>query len=105
MRVETKQLLMTGLAAVGLAGCAEPATAPLVGSLEWDRVAVTAELSEPYSAAWHERVESALAESGLSAPEDPYQRSGGREGYHTEHLGHLLAEMQWMDRAYPGLEW
>jgi HlyD family secretion protein len=36
-----------GLAAVGLAGCAEPGPAPLVGTLEWDRVAVTAELAEP----------------------------------------------------------
>lgn len=44
MRVETRALM---LAALGLAGCTEPATAPLIGTLEWDRVAVTAELSEP----------------------------------------------------------
>jgi ring-1,2-phenylacetyl-CoA epoxidase subunit PaaC len=46
-----------------------------------------------------------FAEAGLRVPDDPYQRSGGREGYHTEHLGFLLAEMQWMDRAYPGMGW
>jgi ring-1,2-phenylacetyl-CoA epoxidase subunit PaaC len=46
-----------------------------------------------------------MVEAGTSIPNDPYQRSGGREGYHTEHLGHLLAEMQWMDRTYPGMEW
>ncbi|HEU4894766.1 MAG TPA: 1,2-phenylacetyl-CoA epoxidase subunit PaaC [Acidimicrobiia bacterium] len=65
----------------------------------------TAELSEPYSEAWREDVDDVFAAAGLSVPDDPYQRSGGREGYHTEHLGFLLAEMQWMDRSYPGMTW
>jgi ring-1,2-phenylacetyl-CoA epoxidase subunit PaaC len=30
---------------------------------------------------------------------------GGRRGLHTEHLGHLLSELQFVQRAYPGLEW
>jgi ring-1,2-phenylacetyl-CoA epoxidase subunit PaaC len=37
------------------------------------------------------------------APE--FAHSGGRRGRHTEHLGHLLAELQFMQRAYPGLSW
>ena len=57
------------------------------------------------SAAWQNQVTAMLTEASLVVPEDPYQRVGGRDGYHTEHLGYLLAEMQWMDRAYPGLEW
>jgi ring-1,2-phenylacetyl-CoA epoxidase subunit PaaC len=65
----------------------------------------TAELSEPYPEGWREDVEDVFAAAGLSVPDDPYQRSGGREGYHTEHLGFLLAEMQWMDRSYPGMTW
>jgi ring-1,2-phenylacetyl-CoA epoxidase subunit PaaC len=65
----------------------------------------TAELSEPYPKAWREDVDDVFAAAGLSVPDDPYQRSGGREGYHTEHLGFLLAEMQWMDRSYPGMTW
>lgn len=65
----------------------------------------TAELSEPYADDWRRDVDAIFSESGLTPPDDPYQRSGGRDGYHTEHLGHLLAEMQWMDRAYPGMEW
>lgn len=65
----------------------------------------TAELSEPYPAAWRQIVDAFFADANLTAPADPYQRTGGRDGYHTEHLGFLLAEMQWMDRAYPGLEW
>ena len=50
-------------------------------------------------------VDKTLAEATLRRGDDEYQRSGGRTGYHTEHLGHLLSEMQWMQRSYPGLEW
>jgi len=61
--------------------------------------------SEVASDEWMRRITRALDESTLTVPDDPYQRTGGRQGYHTEHLGFLLAEMQWMDRAYPGLTW
>ncbi len=54
---------------------------------------------------WLERVRAVLDEAALEVPADPYQRSGGRAGFHTEHLGHLLAEMQWTARAHPGLSW
>jgi ring-1,2-phenylacetyl-CoA epoxidase subunit PaaC len=56
-------------------------------------------------AAWQQRVGEMLDEAGLMVPADPYQATGGRTGRHTEHLGHLLAEMQFMQRAYPGMEW
>jgi ring-1,2-phenylacetyl-CoA epoxidase subunit PaaC len=46
-----------------------------------------------------------LDEARLQIPDDPYQRTGGRRGFHSEHLGPLLAEMQWMQRSHPGLEW
>ncbi len=62
----------------------------------------TSEISSP---GWLARVESVVSEATLDLPTDPYRRSGGREGFHTEHLGPLLAELQWMDRSYPGLEW
>jgi ring-1,2-phenylacetyl-CoA epoxidase subunit PaaC len=54
---------------------------------------------------WRSRVAKVLVEAGLDQPTDPYQRTGGREGMHTEHLGHLLAEMQWLARAHPGAGW
>ncbi len=50
-------------------------------------------------------VRSVLAEAQLTLPSDPYQRLGGRTGFHTEHLGHLLAEMQSLYRAHPGATW
>ena len=61
--------------------------------------------STGYRLAWERAVMSVLAEAGLTVPEDPHQESGGRRGAHTEHLGPLLAEMQWMQRSYPGLKW
>jgi len=69
----------------------------------------TAELFEgdadSYRSGWQKRIVEVLDEADLIIPDDPYQRSGGRRGFHSEHLGHLLAEMQWMQRSYPGLEW
>ena len=65
----------------------------------------TSELSNRYADDWRRDVDAVFSEAGLAVPDDPYQRAGGRDGYHTEHLGHLLAEMQWMDRAHPGMEW
>ena len=69
----------------------------------------TAELFEApnggYREAWDATVVGVFEEATLTIPEDPYQRTGGRSGFHTEHLGHILSEMQWMQRSYPGLEW
>lgn len=58
-----------------------------------------------YRDAWDELVAATYGEAGLTSAADPYQKTGGRLGYHTEHLGYLLTEMQWMQRAYPGMEW
>ena len=54
---------------------------------------------------WLNKVKSVLAEATLSLPTDTWIHSGGKNGIHTEHLGYILAEMQFMQRAYPGLEW
>ena len=54
---------------------------------------------------WQARVEAVLEEAGLTPPEGAGIRAGGRKGRHSEHLGHLLAELQFMQRAYPGAEW
>ncbi len=60
---------------------------------------------ETLRAAWERTVTEVLAQATLERPHDPYQASGGRSGFHGEHLGHLLAEMQWMQRTYPDLSW
>ena len=48
-------------------------------------------------------MQETLARAGLEIPVDRFARSGGRSGFHTEHLGLILAEMQWMQRSYPGV--
>ena len=47
-----------------------------------------------------------LGKATLTLPDGAYTHKGGRTGYmHTEHLGHLLTSMQWLQRAYPGSQW
>ncbi|MCE8515888.1 phenylacetate-CoA oxygenase subunit PaaC [Ruegeria pomeroyi] len=47
-----------------------------------------------------------MAEATLSIPKSGFAHKGGRDGrMHTEHLGHLLTSMQWLQRAYPGARW
>lgn len=54
---------------------------------------------------WKERVEAVLTEATLKMPADSWMQEGGKQGNHTEHLGYVLAEMQFMQRAYPNMEW
>lgn len=55
---------------------------------------------------WYSEVSEILDEATLPAPPaDAWMHSGGKDGRHTEHLGFILAEMQHLQRAYPGMEW
>lgn len=55
---------------------------------------------------WDETVETTMKAATLTIPSDPFAHKGGKNGrQHTEHLGHLLAQMQWLQRAYPGATW
>ncbi len=54
---------------------------------------------------WSKQVEAVLQEATLNKPGVEWTVTGGRQGIHTEHFGHMLAEMQFLQRAYPGLEW
>jgi HlyD family secretion protein len=70
MRVEARPLVLFVFASLSLAGCTEPAAAPLVGTLEWDRIAVTAELSEPvlhWAVAEGDRIEAGAVVLELDA--------------------------------------
>ncbi|RFM29942.1 1,2-phenylacetyl-CoA epoxidase subunit PaaC [Deminuibacter soli] len=52
------------------------------------------------------RIQHIFSEATLSVPvTQPGLHSGGKTGVHTEHLGFILAEMQFLQRAYPGSEW
>jgi len=52
-----------------------------------------------------EKVAAVLKEATLYVPRESWMHTGGKKGVHTEHLGYILAEMQFLQRAYPGLEW
>lgn len=54
---------------------------------------------------WEEKIKSVFEEATLTVPKNTWMQSGGKEGRHTEHLGFILAEMQFLQRAYPNAEW
>ncbi len=58
-------------------------------------------LAEP----WRQRVDAVLDEATLALPASAHMQRGGKQGVHTEHFGYLLAEMQFLQRAYPGAQW
>ena len=55
--------------------------------------------------AWHAYVTAVLSEAACREPEPRWRSRGGRDGLHTEHLGHLLAEMQHLHRSHLGATW
>lgn len=55
--------------------------------------------------AWRDRVAGVLQLATLTMPSAAWMQRGGKQGVHTEHLGHLLAEMQSLHRAHPGAQW
>ncbi|UTW44333.1 phenylacetate-CoA oxygenase subunit PaaC [bacterium SCSIO 12696] len=54
---------------------------------------------------WQQIVEDTVSEATLTLPDHDIAIRGGRTGIHTEHLGYLLAELQYVQRAYPGNTW
>lgn len=85
---------------------------PYLGELfqddEVDQVAV----SEGYGVirsvlqqVWMDRLMALLDECNLELPSEKWHHTGGRAGRHTEHMGYLLAEMQYLQRAFPGAKW
>lgn len=58
-----------------------------------------------YEAEYRAAIETVLAEARLDAPADQRPILGGRRGHHSEHLGHLLAAMQYLPRTYPDAKW
>lgn len=57
------------------------------------------------AAPWHASVASVLAQATLVMPSYTGHQRGGKQGLHSEHLGHLLTSLQFVQRAYPGAQW
>ena len=54
---------------------------------------------------WDTMVNKTLVKAKLTRPEDAYMATGGKKGLHTEYLGFILSEMQFLQRAYPDAKW
>jgi ring-1,2-phenylacetyl-CoA epoxidase subunit PaaC len=56
-------------------------------------------------AGWKNMIQSVLANASITLPSEVHMFKGGINGYHTEHLGHVLCEMQYLHHAHPGAKW
>ena len=61
----------------------------------------TSKLKEQY----YKHISEVLNEANLVVPDLKYFQKGGKQGIHTEHMGYILAELQYMQRAYPNMSW
>ncbi|MGZ3898784.1 MAG: 1,2-phenylacetyl-CoA epoxidase subunit PaaC [Bacteroidia bacterium] len=59
----------------------------------------------PLKSQWEKHIQKVLEEATLVPPTTGYMQTGSRKGIHTENLGHILSEMQYLQRTYPNAEW
>jgi ring-1,2-phenylacetyl-CoA epoxidase subunit PaaC len=60
---------------------------------------------ESLKSAWNSYVNEIFQQATLIIPSNGWQQAGGRKGLHSEHMGYALAELQYMQRAYPNMQW
>ena len=53
---------------------------------------------------YYQKISEVLEEATLVLPETNYFQKGGKQGRHTEHMGYLLADLQYMQRTYPNMD-
>jgi ring-1,2-phenylacetyl-CoA epoxidase subunit PaaC len=85
-----------------------PYTGELFEADEVDETLIAAGIAvdpEKIRPAWQRTIHDVAAEATLPLPRAGWMQSGGRVGRHSEHFGHMLAEMQSVPRAYPGASW
>lgn len=83
-------------------------TGELTTPTETDQWAAAAEIAPDFTLlkqAWEQKTDAILTEATLSKPTNDWMQTGGKDGRHTEQLGFILAEMQHLQRTYPGQKW
>lgn len=83
-------------------------TGELTTPTETDQWAAAAEIAPDFTLlkqAWEQKTNAILTEATLSKPTNDWMQTGGKDGRHTEQLGFILAEMQHLQRTYPGQKW
>jgi ring-1,2-phenylacetyl-CoA epoxidase subunit PaaC len=88
----------------------EESRARMIAGLDWmwrfvDELFDSKDGASSLRATWDARIARTLTEANLELPKPRRGIVGGRIGHHSEHLGHLLSEMQFLQRAYPGANW
>ena len=86
-----------------------PFTGEMFEAAEFENLNAQKQVAIPVSEIkhdWQNKVKEVLKEATLEFPEgNTWMQTGGKNGIHSEHLGFILAEMQFLQRAYPGCEW
>jgi ring-1,2-phenylacetyl-CoA epoxidase subunit PaaC len=85
-----------------------PYTAELFATDETERSLARSDIAPDSSSLqepWQKRIEPILREATLNIPNAIWMQSGGRAGRHTEHLGYILADLQFLQRAHPEAVW
>lgn len=77
---------------------------PSIAEKEMLEINVSPNLAEIESG-WNSRLDSVFHEATLKHPQGSRLQSGGKQGRHSEYMGYILSELQYMQRAYPGMEW
>lgn len=77
---------------------------PIEGEADLVKKGLVPDLKQVYQN-WNKAIRALLEECQLTIPEGIYMQSGSNKAKHSEHLGHLLAEMQYLPRAYPDASW
>lgn len=72
--------------------------------VEMQKLGVAPNMSEVFDD-WNTTTHAVLKEATLQIPTNNWKHEGGRKGLHSEHMGHILSELQYMQRAYPNMEW
>ena len=83
-------------------------TGEMFDPMPWETAAAAEGIAPDLTAMaslWEQKVKEVLSEATLTLPEPCWMLKGGKKGVHTEYLGYILAEMQYMQRAYPGAKW
>lgn len=83
-------------------------TDELFEGIESDKLLIGAKIAPDLSGIrkqWEATLKQVLDEATIKIPESNFMMRGGRKGKHTEYLGFILAELQFMQRAYPGAKW
>jgi ring-1,2-phenylacetyl-CoA epoxidase subunit PaaC len=68
------------------------------------KAGVGVDVSE-FKESYYQKVTQVLNEATLTVPDEKYFQKGGKEGIHSEHMGYILAELQYMQKSYPNLKW